>query len=222
MVGALFVVVRLIDLPLDPLIGHGIDRTHTRFGRYRPWAFAGAALMFVGAWLAFLAPPGISPARALAGLLALYIGYSTLTLSQTAWGATLSDSYHERSRVFGWWQMATILGLVLMLLVPPTVAKLAADPDHAAGIHADGLSGDAAAAGDGAAAVAVRPRTGGQGRPVATACATCSGFLSAPLLGRLMLVDLLSGMALGTSGALLLFFVQATRAGFRPPTRACC
>ena len=47
-VGALFLIVRLIDVPLDPLIGHAIDRTMTRFGRYKPWILVAAAMMCVG------------------------------------------------------------------------------------------------------------------------------------------------------------------------------
>lgn len=209
-VGVLFLVVRLIDVPLDPLIGHAIDRTQTRFGRYRPWAFAGAALMFVGAYLAFLAPPGISALRALAGLLALYIGFSTLSLAQTAWGATLSDAYHERSRVFGWWQMATILGLVLMLLVPPTVAKLADDPDHAAGIHAMGYLVMVLLPITVALLLRFVPERASKGDQ-AHSLGDMIAIFRIPLLRRLMLVDLLAGMALGLAGALLLFFLQSAR-----------
>jgi glycoside/pentoside/hexuronide:cation symporter, GPH family len=209
-VGVLFVVVRFIDLPLDPLIGHFIDRTDTRFGRYRPWALAGAVLMFFGAWLAFLAPPGIGPVRALAGLLALYIGYSTLTLAQTAWGATLSDNYHERSRVFGWWQIALILGLLLMLLVPPTVARFEADPDHAIGIHAMGYLVMLLLPVTVALLLRFVPERAALGEH-AHSLRDMVAVFRIPLLWRLMLVDLLASMAAGMAGALLLFFLQCTR-----------
>ena len=34
-VGLAFTVVRLLDMGLDPLLGLGMDRTRSRFGRYR-------------------------------------------------------------------------------------------------------------------------------------------------------------------------------------------
>jgi len=36
-VGALFLVVRLLDVAAGPLAGALIDRTHTRWGKARPW-----------------------------------------------------------------------------------------------------------------------------------------------------------------------------------------
>ena len=36
-VAAVFMVVRLIDITFDPFIGWAMDRTKTKFGRYRPW-----------------------------------------------------------------------------------------------------------------------------------------------------------------------------------------
>lgn len=209
-VGMLFLIVRLIDVPLDPIIGHAIDRTQSRLGRYRPWVVGGAALMFVGAFLAFLAPPGITALRALLGLLALYVGYSTLTLAQTAWGATLTDDYHERSRVFGWWQMATILGLVLMLLVPPTVARFVPDGDHGAGVHAMGYLVLALLPLTVLAIVRVVPERAARGDH-AHKLRDMIGIFRIPLLRRLMLVDMLASMALGLAGALLLFFFESAR-----------
>jgi GPH family glycoside/pentoside/hexuronide:cation symporter len=36
-VGAAFLIVRLIDIMLDPFMGGMMDRTRTRWGRFRPW-----------------------------------------------------------------------------------------------------------------------------------------------------------------------------------------
>ena len=46
--GFLFFIVRVVDVPLDPIIGHFVDRTNTRLGRFRPWLIAGATLMVAG------------------------------------------------------------------------------------------------------------------------------------------------------------------------------
>src|SRR5690606_37880633 len=44
-VGAAFALIRLIDIPLDPLLGLAMDRTKTRWGRYRIWTVAGAPVL---------------------------------------------------------------------------------------------------------------------------------------------------------------------------------
>lgn len=72
----IFLAVRLIDIPLDPVIGHLVDRTGGRLGRFRPWVAAGAVLLAVGGVASFMAEPGISAGAALAGLLVVYAGYS--------------------------------------------------------------------------------------------------------------------------------------------------
>ena len=43
--GIIFSAVRWIDLPLDIVFGHGIDRTDTKWGRFRPWMVIGGLVM---------------------------------------------------------------------------------------------------------------------------------------------------------------------------------
>ncbi len=40
-VGAAFAIIRLLDIGFDPLIGAAMDRTRTRFGRFKPWVAIG-------------------------------------------------------------------------------------------------------------------------------------------------------------------------------------
>ena len=47
-----------------------------------------------------------------------YVGYSMLTLGQTAWSATLAPTYQERSRLFGWTQGLAVIGSVALLVLP--------------------------------------------------------------------------------------------------------
>jgi GPH family glycoside/pentoside/hexuronide:cation symporter len=39
-VGAAFLLVRVADIILDPILGGMMDRTRTRIGRFRPWLAA--------------------------------------------------------------------------------------------------------------------------------------------------------------------------------------
>src|SRR5579872_1385987 len=53
-VGVAFMAVRLVDIGLDPVLGLLMDRTRTRFGRFRPWLAAGTPLMMLSVvWLFF-------------------------------------------------------------------------------------------------------------------------------------------------------------------------
>ena len=118
LVGAIFFAVRAIDVAFDPLIGLAGDRTDTRWGRRRPW-LVGIVPPILVALYAFFNPPAQAGALYLTVcLLAVYFGFSVLTISHTAWGAELSGAYHERSRIAGARQIAFIGGMLLVLILP--------------------------------------------------------------------------------------------------------
>ncbi len=212
-VGLIFFLVRLVDVPLDPIVGHLVDRTRGRFGRFRPWMGFGTVVMMAGVAAVFMAQPGISPLLAFAGLMVMYLGFSAVLVSHTAWGAVLSDDYHERSRIFGWWQTANLLGMLIILAVPPA-AVLLTGGDKATGVHAMGwvvLVTLPLAVAWNLFVVPERPRIGGETHRLGD----IFGVLRLPLLRRLLLVDLLANLAPGIGGALLLFFFEAAR-GYSP------
>ncbi len=207
-VGFLFFIIRFVDVPLDPIVGHLVDRTDTRFGRFRPWMAGGALVMMIGIYLAFMAAPGLTPLRAFAGLMIMYLGYSALLVAHSAWGAVLSSAYHERSRIFGWWQAANVLGLFLILAVPPLAQKLAGSDDRTIGIHAMGWTIIAAlplAVGWNLWRVPERARLGGEHHRFGDII----GVFKLPLLRRLLFADLLASLAPGVTGALFLFYFEA-------------
>ncbi|HYI40573.1 MAG TPA: MFS transporter [Allosphingosinicella sp.] len=202
-VGLVFFLVRAIDLPLDPLLGHWMDRTKSRFGRYRPWLLAGGLTLAAGVWLVFMAEPGLTPFAAFAFLMLLYLGYSLTAVAQLGWGSTLSDDYHQRSRIFSWWMAAQVLGMILVLLLPPLVGGGAAGGIHAMGwfvILTAPLSVMLMAA-----AVPERERTGE--RPHAS-WAEIKALARNTLLLRLIVLDILTSVAPGITGAMFLFYFE--------------
>ena len=48
----------------------------------------------------------------------MYVGWSMVTIPHLSWGAELSTDYHERSRIYGWAQAASIIGMVGVLVLP--------------------------------------------------------------------------------------------------------
>ena len=212
-VGFIFFLVRAIDLPLDPLLGVLIDRTRTPIGRFRPWFLAGAATLVVASYLVFMAPVGVTPFSAFWSVMLLYAGLSMFQVAHQSWAATLTEEYHGRSRVFGWLQTTGVLGMVLVLALPPIAAGLTGDRSPAAGVHAMGwftivllpLAVLLTFASSG------EPRRPGTRHHVRIRDMRTVG--TNPLMRRLLVADVLSGVAPGIAGAMFIFVFEH-RLGF--------
>ncbi len=113
--GAILFFARSIwDAAVDPVVGYLSDRTNTRLGRRRPWLLASViplAVTFVMLW---------TPPRDLGStymtvwmavmVVAFYTSTSVLIIPHTALGAELTDSYHDRTRIFGGRHVMSTLG----------------------------------------------------------------------------------------------------------------
>jgi Na+/melibiose symporter-like transporter len=128
LVGAVFMASRIWDAATDPLIGALSDATRSRFGRRKPWIAASLPL-FTAATVALFAPGllGVRPGGAwLAAWLAVfYLGWTMMQIPLSAWAGELSAQYHQRSRVAAWTQAAGSVGLLLVLILPAILDRLA-------------------------------------------------------------------------------------------------
>lgn len=207
MVGAAFLLVRLADIILDPILGGLMDRTRTSWGRFRPWLAGGAPLLMASSYALFMAKPGIGPIYLWLWLVVVYVGYSMAVLSHTAWGAVLSPDYQQRSRIYGFWSAGNVVGMILVLLLPPVLDKVYG-VNHAGGIQAMGwfiiilmpltvlLAGKVVGEPD------VPPQKHDAGLK------QYLELLKRPAIQKLLLADLLMGLAPGMAGALFLFFFE--------------
>jgi len=73
-IGMAFGIVRLFDLWLDPTLGFLIDKTNTRFGRFKPWLVAGLPVAVLAVWMLFMARPGIDGSYILFWLILGFLG----------------------------------------------------------------------------------------------------------------------------------------------------
>jgi len=121
-VGAAFSIVRLIDMAFDPGIGIVMDRTVTRFGRYRVWLALGAPILMLAVYMLFSPAGKIGNLYLIGWLFVYYIGTSVIGLSHSSWASVIAGQYHERSRVFGVMQVVAILGATAVLVVPIVMA----------------------------------------------------------------------------------------------------
>ena len=218
-VGAIFTWVRLADVGLDPLLGALMDRTATRFGRFKPWLALGSVLLFASAWMLFFAKPGVGPSRLWIWLPVAYAAFSICVLAQTAWGSLLSSDYNQRSRVYGWWQGANVVGILLALL-------LAAIPLLAGNVpavrEALGVGRGASVKAMGLFIVVSTPLFMGLAlwkAPEPRAAANAHGatlkdygvLFANGSVRRILIIDALIGIASGVTGALFFFFFERVK-----------
>jgi len=136
-VGSAFALVRLFDIGVDPVVGALMDRTNTRFGRFRPWLAAGGPVLVAAIYMLFMAHRGVGVGYLWLWLLIGYLGLSMSSLAHVAWAAKLHAAYDERSRTYAWIQAFTLIGLMVILLLP-AVLSLVLHVSSAGGLHAMG------------------------------------------------------------------------------------
>ncbi len=205
-VAAVFMAVRLIDIVFDPFIGWGMDKTKTAFGRYRPWMLVSTPILMLSALMMFvLVQPGAGPAYLFAWLLVLYLGFSIGTLGQLGWAAVLAPQYDQRSRVYGWWQVFNIIGVILILILPTVVVKSGIG-DYADGVRIMGWAIlIALPVTIGLAMIAV-PEPVNVGAPPHGGPSAYLALFKMKTVRKLLIADLLLGVAPGITGSLLFFF----------------
>ena len=131
--GALLFGSKMLDVMTDPPMGIISDRTHSRFGRRRPWLLG--ASFFCGLSFALLFNiPETTDTLTIAFIcvaLALYaLSYTAFQIPYMAMPAEMTDDYHERTRVMSWRVVFMTFGNVAgMGAVPALVEQLGADRD---------------------------------------------------------------------------------------------
>lgn len=205
-ISLVLLLARLWDGVTDPLAGLLSDRTHSRYGRRKPWIAAGLPLTCLSLWFLLVPPVGAGPAHLLGWSMALYLGWTLMVVPLTAWGAELSGDYHQRTRINGFREAAGVLGTLVALVLP-----------FAAGVGAAGQEGEAlrllallllvmlpiATL----AALAFVPDRAMQTPPKARPGSWRLILANGPFR-RLLLAYVINGMANGLPAQLFLFFVQ--------------
>ena len=124
LVGSVFMITRFWDVITDPLLGVLSDKWRTRWGRRRPWIVASVPVVLIAVWQVFAPNPPVSWLYLLGWMIFLYVGWTLLTISHMSWGAELTPDYNERSRVQAAREVALLLGVVLVLLLPALLELL--------------------------------------------------------------------------------------------------
>ena len=216
-VSLVFLIVRLADIVVDPFLGMVIDRTSTRWGRYRVWMAAAAPILMGSVAMLFFAREGASALYLTAWLVIMYLGYSISLLSQMSWASILSPDYDQRSRIYGWWQVANILG-VLAVLAIPAIVQGPLGGDYIEAVRAQGwfIIGLLPIA----LFITIRftPEPLNAAPPPHGGLSATFALIAKPVMRRLLLSDLLLGAARGLIGVLFFYFFEQARGFDREQT----
>lgn len=124
LISTALLIGRLWDLFNDPAIGLLVDRTDTRFGRHRPWvAWSAPLITAVGAYL-FFPPEGAGFTYFLTWVLITYTAFSLFGVPHVAWGVAIAPKYDQRSNLYGYREVATLLGMLLVLTIPAILESM--------------------------------------------------------------------------------------------------
>ena len=125
-VGTIFLIARMWDVFIDPILGYVSDRFHTRWGRRRHWMVLSVPIIAIAAYFVFIPTPPITSRYLLTWLFVMYLGFTMILLAHMSWAAELSDDYHERSRIHGYREALAIIGVPLVLMLPAIIERMGA------------------------------------------------------------------------------------------------
>jgi GPH family glycoside/pentoside/hexuronide:cation symporter len=139
--GIAVMIGKFWDAVTDPVMGYISDRTHSRWGRRRPFLLFGAIPMLFSMWFFFTAPNITSPIMiTIWASLALMLFNTTSTVINIPYSSLtpeLSTDYHERTVLNGYRFGCAIFGTIIgAAAVQPIVALF---PDRRAGFSFLGL-----------------------------------------------------------------------------------
>jgi glycoside/pentoside/hexuronide:cation symporter, GPH family len=209
LVGLVFMLARIADIGIDVGIGLAMDQTRTRLGRFSPWLLACAPVIMVGAWFLFMAQPGASAFYLVGALFVTYLGFSMGSLSQMSLGATLSDNYYERSRVFVFWQVFNVIGMLLALAIPVIIHQIGGTP--IAGIQGMGWFIIILMPIGGVTAAFFAKEQQPKADAKKTSLADLLGLLKSQACRKLLIADIILTFGSGVTGGLFLFYFDAVK-----------
>ncbi|MBM85969.1 MAG: MFS transporter [Rhodospirillaceae bacterium] len=117
-IGLVLLSARLWDVVTDPVVGILSDRTKSKIGRRRSWVLASLPILCLSIYFLFVPPRNSGSTHLLLASMALYLGWTMFQLPYSAWGAELSDDYHERSRVTAAREVCVIVGTLMAAALP--------------------------------------------------------------------------------------------------------
>lgn len=133
-VAGLMLFSRFWDAVNDPVIGGLSDKTHTRWGRYRPWLLVAAPLTALVLTLTFWAHPGWPPAAKIAYMAVTYcilvLGYTCVNIPYGTLCGAMTQNIEERAKINTFRSVSAMVAIgIINIITVPLIAALGKGDD---------------------------------------------------------------------------------------------
>lgn len=206
-VGTIFTIARVWDIITDPILGAVSDKFVTPMGRRRHWIVLSVPILMVSSYAVFFPSAPVTAVYLMGWMVVLYLGYTLLSISHMSWGAELTDDYNDRARIQGWREFALIFGMLAVLVLPAIVQQVQGG-EKTAQVGAMGwfiLLTLPLLVGVSVTQVSERPV---QPQPSLGFAQSVRLVSSNRLLQRVLFANLMTGLAIGITGSLYIFFIS--------------
>lgn len=127
-VGTMFLIVRLWDAFADLIAGRAVDRTMTRWGKFRPFILFGAVPLLFLSYLTFHVPDVDTSTKLLYAYLSyavLGLAYSLVNIPYGSLASAMTQNVHERAKLVSARTLGSVSGgLILTFVIAPMISDL--------------------------------------------------------------------------------------------------
>lgn len=122
--GLIFMCLRFWDLASDPVMGWLVDTRPTKHGRIKHWLILSVPILMLGAWHIYM-PSGetVSATYLTIWLAVFWLGFTMLQTPHQSWVPMITQNYDERSRLFMWREVVNTATLLSLLIIPSILAS---------------------------------------------------------------------------------------------------
>jgi Na+/melibiose symporter-like transporter len=117
-IATILLIARFTDVITDPILGQLGDSTKTSIGRRKPWIILGVPLMMLAIYKLFIPGAEVPQLYFVLWMMLMYLGSTIIGVPYGAWGAEISQDYHQRSRIVSGREGWTLIGLLISALIP--------------------------------------------------------------------------------------------------------
>lgn len=211
MTGLLFMLLRFWDIFTDPVMGYMVDRYRSPLGRVRHWILLSVPILGISTYFVYMPPEGASGGYFIFWMLIFYVGFTLLQTSRSSWVPAIARDYDDRSRLFLWPEVISVLSMLILLAIPAILAVAGVETDRFGQVAVMGwvLIIALPVAGFLATVFVPDPPLRGESKQIEKfELKPMIRAVRNPLFGKLLLIELLGATAIAVTASNFLFVAE--------------